>query len=640
MEINLAFLQSLIEMSSSKVKEGKASPNNTQQGILAALSCNEDSFYSALVECSVEGETESPETGTLLNCLIPKEEESKKNISPAEVLRILQETLSSCSTAAQFGNWISSIANIEDSGGDKELLGLLNNIVKESRQDSMCNEGVEIDAVFKEHNVGIDGAFKAQNEAGNPNISAKGFSNEASSQATSAARPANCENMHDGAAIKGDEEIKVQLVNANNTFRNEAVPEQIHSEARLAQQAFKQEPVALGQHVSMTESILKETAQLFSSEASLSVQGVEEVEGSSKLAGDLQGENNDPHRNFAIKTTSEENQSPVKTGYQKTPLDPTNVDAKLEDRGCEPDALKTAGGGLAYEKVVGGAKQDFEGAGGEKAVLVSESVATRIDSQPQELDVVKLSKLASLIEKKVSDDDIKISVDINQNQPESDLNDDAGGNSEKAIEVQPLVSSKRINELSNFNALGDKNIIMEVAGGEKSGLSQQNQLSDRALESLSMTKELQSVPNHQKNYIMSQVIEKAVFNLKSGQTSMNISLKPDTLGQLKMQIVTENNSVMVRIITEAHVVKEVIENNIQQLKTELNNQGLVIGRFEVSVGQGSNPNQGGQEHLPFRNNEAAQALRNGNGSTSKEETQTGAFVGRSAGSENVVDYFA
>jgi hypothetical protein len=50
-----------------------------------------------------------------------------------------------------------------------------------------------------------------------------------------------------------------------------------------------------------------------------------------------------------------------------------------------------------------------------------------------------------------------------------------------------------------------------------------------------------------------------------------------------MQIVAENQQLTVRIITELPVVRDMIETNLHQLKSELQGQGLQVERIEVAV---------------------------------------------------------
>lgn len=85
-------------------------------------------------------------------------------------------------------------------------------------------------------------------------------------------------------------------------------------------------------------------------------------------------------------------------------------------------------------------------------------------------------------------------------------------------------------------------------------------------------------------------VDKASLNLKNGQQEFKIELKPESLGQVRVQVSTDNHQVTIRIVTELPVAKEMIENNIHQLKAELQGQGLQIDKFEVSLSQNSNKN--------------------------------------------------
>jgi len=86
---------------------------------------------------------------------------------------------------------------------------------------------------------------------------------------------------------------------------------------------------------------------------------------------------------------------------------------------------------------------------------------------------------------------------------------------------------------------------------------------------------------------LKQIVRKAKLNLGNGRSEFKIDLKPESLGHLKMRISTENNQVTVKIVAETYLVKEMIESNVNQLKENFKNQGLVVEKFDVSVGQDS-----------------------------------------------------
>ena len=88
--------------------------------------------------------------------------------------------------------------------------------------------------------------------------------------------------------------------------------------------------------------------------------------------------------------------------------------------------------------------------------------------------------------------------------------------------------------------------------------------------------------------ILSQVMEKAKVVLTENKSEMVVDLKPDHLGKLSLKLITENGIVMAKFTAESQQVKEVLEANMQLLKSALEKQGFVVQGFDVSVGRDSN----------------------------------------------------
>ena len=138
---------------------------------------------------------------------------------------------------------------------------------------------------------------------------------------------------------------------------------------------------------------------------------------------------------------------------------------------------------------------------------------------------------------------------------------------------------------------------------------------------------------------LAQIVEKAVLQVKSNQPEIKITLKPEFLGQLKLRISTMDHQVIVRILTESPLIKEIIENNIDQLKAALQSQGLEIDKLDVCIAQDSGHKGNGYENNTFSNIE---------GEIDDEEQQTVMFEeaeesnsvsGESTGL-NLIDFFA
>ena len=104
---------------------------------------------------------------------------------------------------------------------------------------------------------------------------------------------------------------------------------------------------------------------------------------------------------------------------------------------------------------------------------------------------------------------------------------------------------------------------------------------------------------------LSQIVDKAVFRLRNGQSEVRIDLKPDSLGHVRLQIVTENHQVTLRIMAESHAAKNLIDSGIGQLKADLQAQGLRVDELEVSV---ANEFNDFNRHSAF-SDRAAQARR-------------------------------
>ncbi|MCC5909798.1 MAG: flagellar hook-length control protein FliK, partial [Clostridiaceae bacterium] len=88
---------------------------------------------------------------------------------------------------------------------------------------------------------------------------------------------------------------------------------------------------------------------------------------------------------------------------------------------------------------------------------------------------------------------------------------------------------------------------------------------------------------HSKN-ILEQVIHKVDTIYKSGKNQLSLQLTPENLGKLSIKLISENNDIKAKVYVESLQVKEVIENNLNQLRDSLREKGIYIGSLEVSVG--------------------------------------------------------
>jgi hypothetical protein len=139
--------------------------------------------------------------------------------------------------------------------------------------------------------------------------------------------------------------------------------------------------------------------------------------------------------------------------------------------------------------------------------------------------------------------------------------------------------------------------------------------------------------------VFDQIVQRAVVQLKTDQSEIRIDLKPDFLGHVRMRIVTENQQVSVRILTELPAVRDMIETGLQQLRSELQNQGLHVDRLEVAVSDDPRQpprRQGRPDELPKPGGSGT--IAGADGLVSKDRSDA-IYYQRRAGGTATIDMF-
>lgn len=74
------------------------------------------------------------------------------------------------------------------------------------------------------------------------------------------------------------------------------------------------------------------------------------------------------------------------------------------------------------------------------------------------------------------------------------------------------------------------------------------------------------------------------FLVSSGENKIVMQLQPPELGRVQVELVIKDNQVNAKINTENTAVREVIMTNLDQLKSNLENAGTQVNKFDVEVG--------------------------------------------------------
>ncbi|MDR1558239.1 MAG: flagellar hook-length control protein FliK, partial [Clostridiales bacterium] len=78
-------------------------------------------------------------------------------------------------------------------------------------------------------------------------------------------------------------------------------------------------------------------------------------------------------------------------------------------------------------------------------------------------------------------------------------------------------------------------------------------------------------------------------SLGGGVSEMKVTLKPETLGEITLKLLSDNGIITARFIAENQTVKEIMESNFNSLRDSLSQQGVVINQLSVSVGERETP---------------------------------------------------
>jgi len=156
--------------------------------------------------------------------------------------------------------------------------------------------------------------------------------------------------------------------------------------------------------------------------------------------------------------------------------------------------------------------------------------------------------------------------------------DDSRSPAEKATAGLALATADNVAEES-----GAPSLRFDAALRDVRSFAVQEGSPDKPAEAAAAVKTRDTAAAPGKTDVFDQIVQRAAVQVKSGQGEMRIDLKPEFLGHVRLQIVTENQQVSVRILTELPMVRDMIESSIQQLKSDLQQQGLQVERVEVAV---------------------------------------------------------
>lgn len=132
------------------------------------------------------------------------------------------------------------------------------------------------------------------------------------------------------------------------------------------------------------------------------------------------------------------------------------------------------------------------------------------------------------------------------------------------------------------------------------------------------------------NSVLNQIKDKLSADA-TGKSQINIALKPENLGRVNINISSENGILTAKITAENNQVKDVLNKGLEQLKQNMTEQGIQVGKIVVNTQESnlSNQNQSqNQEHI-FKNFEQSNSntsnMENPNGKHARSEEKSSVY---------------
>jgi flagellar hook-length control protein FliK len=167
--------------------------------------------------------------------------------------------------------------------------------------------------------------------------------------------------------------------------------------------------------------------------------------------------------------------------------------------------------------------------------------------------------------------------------------------------VSTVTSNNTVPETQVIDGKDVKSGVLEMKETPLVGLTSQNLAKiSEGVDLKTRTKTAASLPDP-----LPKIFDRLVIMIKNGEQTGKLIIQPPELGKIDINLTIRDGHIQANLSAENYAVKEIIETNLNQLKQQLTDQGLIVEQFNVSVGS---------QHRQFHD-ENNRAWNGGNGSS-------------------------
>lgn len=186
---------------------------------------------------------------------------------------------------------------------------------------------------------------------------------------------------------------------------------------------------------------------------------------------------------------------------------------------------------------------------------------------------------------------------INAAAEETDASEDASSDEGKAaLERKLEKAAARENNKDEAEPEIKNEVLKESAAAAKQSKVENENMAAASLEQpipedgseiAVKQAEVPKAHNVSKAEIINQIVRKAEVTLTDTQSEIRMQLEPENLGKLTLKVAVERGIITAKFTAESYEVKQIIESNFNELKDMLQQKGLEVQNFSVSVGHES-----------------------------------------------------
>lgn len=171
---------------------------------------------------------------------------------------------------------------------------------------------------------------------------------------------------------------------------------------------------------------------------------------------------------------------------------------------------------------------------------------------------------------------------------------------------------KKINNIKFLNDNAKQQTQENILGFKDSKMSKTNNNQNNMSQFKSLIQE---------NDVLKQVKDKVNVKNLTNKNQVEIKLKPESLGKLKISLSVESNKLVGKILVENSQVQNYLENNLLDLKNNLLSKGLQVDQFSIESDNKNTGNQQGNQNTndSFQQFKGRQENRNSDGQNSGYE---------------------